>query len=652
MFATLSSNFKNSEATPPTTAMFSAGDAKDIFQLFPPQKTSDFLPSLILSSGGHGFVTLEFAKAQFRSRVTKGAERILVSSLADDLDIGTDLVLQLVRTHSGLALLSANKSSIITIDERDALLQKLSDGLSNGLIQISTFRAENDLDENSLQALVKDVDGVVEEHNGHLFSKAYEQKVFDSIDESIQSSLSSLSAVDVIPQDLPGVPPLWFTLCTLSNVMDSRNLNEAYFVKQNANGAQCYPKKLIEQNRDAVINDLKSGKLAFVDLLAFREDFPELYSSIEDARQHVQSASDAEVIDTFAIPRTKRSNLTEACIQSLAEEGRVDLAHILANFPGSLQSRLLPELVRDIDAKYQTGHGTPVQRVGDFLLKPESYESERRVLLDYADVDAGLQWQRLRENPESEVKFSLSNIVAMITKEQQVLATMIKEKAIEKAIEERFWASISQHEAEIEAQFSDFWVERVQSRCQIYQNGLDAVQDEKLQDQLSEIFAVYVKKELIPDSIAKARSQGLVLSRKTRKNISAIEDSLKQDDSSLSAVLAALRKFNKKQGIEALDGDQAIETKQTMVNDMIRRMQKQKKSDGPVLFLTLVLILFAKHNDVVVYATGKFAPKLLKQLKSSLPAEQYEQMEKWKEAAKTSALTAEDRAAMKDMAEV
>lgn len=52
--------------------MFSEEDVLEIFRLFPPQKTADFLPSLILSSGGRAFVTLEFVQAQFRSRVTKG----------------------------------------------------------------------------------------------------------------------------------------------------------------------------------------------------------------------------------------------------------------------------------------------------------------------------------------------------------------------------------------------------------------------------------------------------------------------------------------------------------------------------------------------------------------------------------------------------
>jgi hypothetical protein len=52
--------------------MFAENDVKDIFALFPPQQTSDFVPRLALSSSRHGFVTLQFVQAQFRSRVTKG----------------------------------------------------------------------------------------------------------------------------------------------------------------------------------------------------------------------------------------------------------------------------------------------------------------------------------------------------------------------------------------------------------------------------------------------------------------------------------------------------------------------------------------------------------------------------------------------------
>jgi hypothetical protein len=87
-----------------------------------------------------------------------------------------------------------------------------------------------------------------------------------------------------------------------------------------------------------------------------------------------------------------------------------------------------------------------------------------------------------------------------------------------------------------------------------------------------------------------------------------------------------------------------------MLADMLRRLQKQKASDGPVLFLTLVSVLYAKQNDGVVYATGKFAPKLLKLLKGTLGDEQFGKVEAWKEAAKSNSLSAEDRKGMAEMA--
>lgn len=239
----------------------------------------------------------------------------------------------------------------------------------------------------------------------------------------------------------------------------------------------------------------------------------------------------------------------------------------------------------------------------------------------------------------------------MIIGEQYILSSLIKERAVEKAVEEQFWVTIAAQEAENEARFSEVWTERVAAKCHIYNDGLASVEDQKLRDQLSELFVTYVKKELVPESVAKAQSQGLVLSRKTRKNISMLHSALQADTMVVSSILSALKKFSKKQGVDSLDDAKLLEAKQAMVNDMIRRMQKQKPSDGPVLFLTLTLVLFTKQYDGVVYATGKFAPKLLKQLKSVLSAEQYAQVEKWKEAAKTSTLSAEDRAEMKKMAE-
>lgn len=295
---------------------------------------------------------------------------------------------------------------------------------------------------------------------------------------------------------------------------------------------------------------------------------------------------------------------------------------------------------------------TELHRVAEYWLTEDGYASHKDKLLSHAAANAQLQWQETSNSPEKEIKFAMSNITTKIDSHESVLHALAQEKSTEKAIQEHFWNTVSEQQAQNEADFATFWNERVVSRTRIYNEGLGGVKDDKLLAQLAEVFASYAQKELVPDVISKAHSQGLVVSQKTRKNIQKLSSRLDAEKMDAATIMTALDKFNKKQSIESPGDSWLEESRKAMVLDMIRRMQKQKKSDGPVLFLTLVVLLFAKHHPGVVYATGKFAPKLLKQLKGVLEPDQYEQLEKWKEAAKTGTLSAEDREEMKKMAEV
>jgi uncharacterized protein (UPF0147 family) len=285
------------------------------------------------------------------------------------------------------------------------------------------------------------------------------------------------------------------------------------------------------------------------------------------------------------------------------------------------------------------------------LLTESGYSHERNTLLGLAKADAASQWQQSKENPKTEVKYSLPSITSLIPSDRSVLQDLAKDRSVGRALEDSFSNEISELEKQNESVFAEYWTDRVASRAAIYTEGLSAVEEPKLQQQLSELLAQYIQKDLVPDAIAKAASQGFSLSRKTRKNVQKLESALGTGTLDIPAITASLDKFSKKQSIDA-PTDTALQTsKTTMLNDMARRMQKQKKSDGPLLFLTLVVFLFAKHNSGVVYATGKFAPKLLKQLKTVLDSEQYAKLEAWKEAAKTGTLSADDRDAMKTIVE-
>lgn len=213
-------------------------------------------------------------------------------------------------------------------------------------------------------------------------------------------------------------------------------------------------------------------------------------------------------------------------------------------------------------------------------------------------------------------------------------------------MEEAYWTEIARLEAENEAAFSKFWTERVVSRVSNYTAGLKVLSDAKLADQLSELLASYLKKELIPDSITKAISKDLLRSRKTKKQVQKLETALqKVSAADLTGTLSVMDKFRQKQGVQDFDAATLAATKQILVSDLVRRMQRQ--SDGPALFLLLVIVLLAKYSDGVVYATGKFAPKLMKLLKPSLPDGEYKQLDDWKNKAKSAALGKEDVEGMK-----
>ncbi|KAJ4373806.1 hypothetical protein N0V83_002545 [Neocucurbitaria cava] len=633
--------------------MFSDEDVGEIFQTFsPPNDQFVAVPSLIAASNGQGFLTFKHLEAEFKARVTQESQRISLSSLARHLNVGPDVVRQLVETHSEISLLSLNTNNIITLDERNALLEDLTNLLTGGIISTVDLAKQNDLNVRSIDALLADLDMQLVYHDDHVCSKSYEDSLSESVMRLLRRSLEEMHTIQLVPRDLPGTPPLWYTQHILKKILESQNPAETFHVHEEPNGIHCTPKQLTEHKRDAVVNELQSGALAYISLQNFWKDFPELFANVEDVHELFRNLPEIEIMDAFAVSAIRISNLEKDCMHLLQQNGYSNLIPITHEFPESLHNRIVQKVEINIFDGFETTSEPKPYRVGEFILTREYRDKEQAALLELAKNDASTQWQQLRDDPSKEIKFSSANIAGFIPEENAVQGILIKERPVEKALDEQFWSMVSEQESQNEADFSAFWLERVVSRCHVYSEGLGTVEDQKLRDQLGELFASYLQKELLPDSVSKARSQGLVLSRKTRKNISRLETILKAGKMETTSILAALDKFGKKQSIEIPDSSKLEDAKTTMMSDMVRRMQKQRQSDGPVLFLTLILILFARQYAGVVYATGKFAPKLLKQLKSSIEPEQYDQLEKWKEAAKAGTLSAEERQDMKKMAEL
>jgi len=136
--------------------------------------------------------------------------------------------------------------------------------------------------------------------------------------------------------------------------------------------------------------------------------------------------------------------------------------------------------------------------------------------------------------------------------------------------------------------------------------------------------------------------------RKIPSRLEKLVGSITAEGRDLSGTIDDVEKFNTRMEISVYDDNDIVAKKQTHLEDMLQSMQKEK--DGPRLFLCLVIILFAAKSKGVVYATGKYAPRLLKLLKPTLVQELTQQLEQWKEAVKGGAVTHEMRADMRKLA--
>ncbi|CAN9241561.1 unnamed protein product [Alternaria sp. RS040] len=551
---------------------------------------------------------------------------------------------------------TADEENIVPIDERDAIGKEAVDLLSEGLVSKADLVVRHDVSPKSLHYLLSDQNDQVLETDGYFYTKGYADQIMETVKGMVRKALNDVQAVVIKPENLHNNPPKWFILHTVEKAMQFEDLASKINVQENADSVTCTPKQYLETKRDTTVQDLQSGALAYLDLHKFAFEFSELFPTYQDVSSHFQQLSDIDVVGSFAISQSWVSKVEQDCIRILEQEGcTLDVTEVIG-------SRLPPSTIDTIAAKAkdaiiasfsQHSEGPRIVRVGPLILTETRRDGALDELSGYAKEDAEAQWRGLQDDPTraEDIKFARDRVKAMIPPTGLVQRLLLDQRPVEKTLEEHFWSTISAFETPNEEDFAMYWTDRLLTRWAVYNTGLASITDQKLYDQLGDLLATYAHKDLIPDTTAKARAQGLVLSRKTRKNLarlSSIVDATKSADTTYLS--SALDKFNKKQSIASPSPDSLAAAKQSMLADMLRRLQKQKASDGPVLFLTLVSVLYAKQNDGVVYATGKFAPKLLKLLKGALGDEQFGKVEAWKEAAKSNSLSAEDRRGMAEMA--
>lgn len=181
--------------------MFSEDDIIEIHNFLPPDKRigsrglHDGLPLLTRTISGNGFVTDTSLHREFERIVEGAISRIPITSASSSLDVSVDVVLQLVRANPSLALLSRCRHNIVPKSERIAIVNDLSELLTEGIVVNSDFNESHDIDQDSLRSLlrVSDIErSLVHDTKDYLLSQAYSALLSTAIGEKLVEGVHGL----------------------------------------------------------------------------------------------------------------------------------------------------------------------------------------------------------------------------------------------------------------------------------------------------------------------------------------------------------------------------------------------------------------------------------------------------------------------------
>lgn len=117
------------------------------------------------------------------------------SVVSHQLDVDIDTVLQLVREHSHLALLSEDRLSVIMKEQRDSIERHFRDLVTESIVSKAAFSKDHNVSMESIDALTHDKESRLHddllEIDDHLLTKAYQQTLQEAMKEGLDLSLKN-----------------------------------------------------------------------------------------------------------------------------------------------------------------------------------------------------------------------------------------------------------------------------------------------------------------------------------------------------------------------------------------------------------------------------------------------------------------------------
>lgn len=294
--------------------------------------------------------------------------------------------------------------------------------------------------------------------------------------------------------------------------------------------------------------------------------------------------------------------------------------------------------------------------LGDWLILAALVTDLASAATRLGRTTADEEWQNQSETPNHLPTLSPSNFLERFHEESETPLELLRHlweikshDSISMSATTAFEKRTTELQKGCQDQFISLWTSRVVLKSCLYTSGLETLPADPLKDQLSELLSIHLFQDLIPNTIKRARTKGLIRTPHLSKQISKLETEIAPTkEMRKTSPQDTLSKFAKKISLETPSSNQLATAKKEHLDDMVAVMSKDK--DGPRLFLSLIIILCASKRDGVIYATGKFAPKLLKVVKEDLNEDIYRRVEGIKELVKLGKVDKTVRVEMRELA--
>ncbi len=422
------------------------------------------------------------------------------------------------------------------------------------------------------------------------------------------------------------------------------------------------PFSYLTQQRNDLVDKLREGTVDWVAV----GDLEGLQSTTSGTRQYLeeQLGDSALVLRDYVISNEHMKQRVVAAIADLDSSGYAPVR------PPNQSKSATPELnlskkdsntfstviMKMIMVERDPSSNSPkLQLIGDIIVEDGFLEDLTSDLIQRAKLQARASWQ-MPEHPGFEWQVLLHDKEVEFPNLIPFLRQVVIDNDLKKSTRDAFTAETQKLKQEADRQFQTLWHHRLMAKLNLYQAALEALTDGKLRDELRASLETHLRQNLLPDVLQKAEKRGMIRDKAMRRNVDSLNAFLVSSrtsrgdfETSFADLIAALETFARKQKIDRLSEGELELKKESQVNEMVKSMRED--NDPARLFLTLVVILLSTKGPGVVYATGKFAPRLLKQLRGTMDAEQFGALETVKDAVKGGKLASDQKAFIISIAE-